>query len=281
MFKLTKPNKGNIFFPLLLTFTALGILILLFLREKDAIFEFEWQFKIIPLLGSFVVFSINLILMSLVWFKIMTYLGYTNSPKVHLKVYLISNFLKRIPGTIWYVIGRAKLYETSAIPKRLTTIASGIEFAMLILSSFAVGLIFLLNKFLEQQKLFWIAIIIFIIGLIVVNPKTIEWLFVRTKLEAKTPNYITLIEWFLVYFLVWIGNGIILFLILNIITDLDIRNLFFLIGSVAFVNLISSALFFAPSNLGVSHIKPIAFLNSSIINISNCGYSFKSITDVF
>jgi uncharacterized membrane protein YbhN (UPF0104 family) len=257
-------NRKNILFPILTTLLTFGILAYLFLSGKEAILEFHWRFNFWPLIGSFFVFSINLILMSLVWRSIMSYLGYNQPIKYHFKVYWISNFLKRIPGTIWYVVGRAKLYESNSIPKRLTTIASGIEFAMLILSSFSVGLVFTMDVFVHQKKLFWIAIIVFIIALILVNPKTIKWLFLRAKIDAPSPDYKMLIEWFLVYLIVWIGNGVILFLTLNTISIVDKNNLFFVIGSVAFVNLMSSSLFFAPSNLGVSEVT-LSLLLSSIL----------------
>lgn len=264
MMNIFKFNKQNILFPIFITILTFGILAFLFFREKEALLEFHWHFNYLPLLSSFLIFSINLILMSLVWCRIMSHLGYTSHISFHFKVYWISNFLKRIPGTIWYVVGRAKFYETNDIPKRLTTIASGIEYAMLILSSFTVGFTFTLDILIEQQKLLWIAIIVFLIALILVNPKTIRWLFLRTRIDATSPNYKTLIGWFLVYVIVWIGNGIILFLILNTISKIDISNLFFVIGSVAFVNLMSSALFFAPSNFGVSEVT-LSLLLSSIL----------------
>lgn len=264
MINIIKTNKKNILYPSLITLVTLGILLFLFVREKEALLEFKWQFNFFPLLMSFVVFSINLILMSLVWIKILEHLGYSQEKRFHFKVYWISNFLKRIPGTIWYIVGRAKFYESSKVPKRLTTVASGIEYALLILSSFTVGLVFALDKFLEQKNFLVIASIVVIIGLIIVNPKAIEWIFLRIKIDATSPNYKTLIGWFLVYCAVWLGNGLILFLILNSISDVAIRYLFFVIGSVAFVNLISSAFFFAPSNFGVGEVT-LSLLLSSIL----------------
>lgn len=264
MENLTKLTKGKILPPLIFTFISFGILILLFFREKEAFLEFDWRFRIIPLVTSFIVFSINLILMSFVWYKILLYLGYVNDIRTHFRVYWISNFMKRIPGTIWYIIGRAKLYETNGIPKRLTAIASGIEYAMLVLSSFVVGFIFALDKVLEQKNYVWIAVSVFIICLIIVNPKTIRWIFIRIGIDAASPNYKALIGWFAVYIVVWIGNGMILFLMLNTISYLEINNLFFVVGSVAFVNLISSALFFAPSNFGVGEVT-LSLMLSSIL----------------
>lgn len=246
--------KRNYIIPIIFGLLTIGILSLLFLREKNAIFEFEWKIKIFPLLGSFTIFSINILLMSFVWSKILTYLGYDLDWKIHYRTYWISNFLKRIPGTIWYVVGRMKLYESRGIPKRLTTIASGIEYALLLISSFAVGFAFALEKIFEQSQYIPIAIGIFTLGLVGVNPRTIQWILRITKIDAKSPDYKTLLKWFLIYVLIWFGNGLILFLILNTISNIKITELFFIIGSVAFVNLVSSAFFFAPSNFGIGEV---------------------------
>lgn len=246
--------KRNYIIPTIFGLLTIGILIILFLREKDAISEFEWKIRILPLLGSFIIFSINITLMGFVWSKILAYLGFNLDWKIHYRNYWISNFLKRIPGTIWYVVGRMKLYESKGIPKRLTTIASGIEYALLLISSFAVGFAFALEKIIEQSQYIPIAIGIFTLGLVVVNPRTIQWILRITKIDAESPNYKTLLEWFLIYVLIWFGNGLILFLIINAILSINITELLFIVGGVAFVNLVSSALFFAPSNFGIGEV---------------------------
>ncbi|WP_322793424.1 hypothetical protein [Bellilinea sp.] len=246
--------KRNYIIPTIFGLFTIGILIILFLREKNAIWEFEWKIRVLPLLGTFIIFSINIMLMGFVWSKILGYLGFNLDWKIHYRTYWISNFLKRIPGTIWYVVGRMKLYESRGIPKRLTTIASGIEYALLLISSFVVGFTFALEKIIEQSQYIPIAIGIFTLSLVIVNPRTIQWILRITKTDAESPNYKTLLEWFFIYVLIWFGNGLILFLIINTILNIKITELLFIIGSVAFVNLVSSALFFAPSNFGIGEV---------------------------
>jgi hypothetical protein len=57
-----------------------------------------------------------------------------------------------------------------------------------------------------------------------------------------------------VYVFIWIIGGILLYAIVNILYDLPVAHLGYVIGSWSIVGFLSSLLLFSPSNLGITEV---------------------------
>ena len=77
----------------------------------DTLRGFEWRIRPAPLLLSFPVYGLALALAALAWARIMRALGSSVALSEHVRVYYVTNLARRLPGVLWYVVGRVALYE--------------------------------------------------------------------------------------------------------------------------------------------------------------------------
>jgi uncharacterized membrane protein YbhN (UPF0104 family) len=252
----------------LITSISIGVMIvvlgLLVYRQRDIILGYQWQFRPLPIFLSFFVFSIALFWAAIVWGWIMNNLGISVSYKKHIRYYIVSNLAKRIPGTIWYIAGRFPLYYSEGVDTKITAIASGIEMILITLAGIIVVLMVSI-KTIQQYHISPIYfIIILIIGVIVLHPKVIQWIIKRKNIDLTTINYFFILKGVLFYVLSWILGGIMLFEIGNIIYPIPNTQIIYFINAWTLVGLISTILFFSPSNFGITEIG-LSLLLSNII----------------
>jgi hypothetical protein len=233
---------------------AAGILSYLLYSQREILINYDWDIDWIQVLISFIVFSLDLLLVVIVWAWIMDSMGKKLNLSTHFVYYSLSNITKRIPGTIWYIASRAQLYKSDQIDAKLTSVASGVEFAISILGSIFVSLMFAIPIIIRFAYSPYLFILVLLIGGVMIHPRVISWILLKLNVEAATLEYRLIIKSLLTYLLIWILGGIVLFFIANSIYPLQLTNLAYVIGSWCFVGFISSILLFSPSNLGLTEV---------------------------
>lgn len=170
----------------------------------------------------------------------------------HGRIYCVTAVTRRIPGMLWYLVGRVVLYERLAVPRTLTTVASGLEFATILLGGFLVAII-TWPVALSQYDLIpgW-----FIVGLLcggaLLNPLTLRRV-VRRIHPQHTPlelRYRHLCGWVVLYAGVWIGGGGLLFVLAHTIHPLPLSMVPVMIGIWATAGVVATLLSFVPLGLG-------------------------------
>jgi glycosyltransferase 2 family protein len=248
----------------LFTLTVLGYLIS---TQWDVLINYHWQFRPIPIIGSFLLFTGIQFLVAIIWGSIMNKLGNTQTFLTHIQYYAISNFAKRLPGTIWYVASRAHYYRQDGVDIKFTTLASGMEFVIAILAGIIVSLTFAL-RIISQYKISPVLILIAVLlGIVLIQPKVIDWLASKFKVETSLFKYRDILIWLIGYIIAWIGGGVLLFVIGNIITPISTSQLGYFIGSWSLVGVLAYMLIFSPSNFGISEIG-LSLLLSQIMPVS-------------
>jgi glycosyltransferase 2 family protein len=231
-----------------------AILFFLVYRQREILFQHEWHIQALPLLLSFFFYCIALFLVALIWSNIMNALG-TRIPALrHFRYYCISNLAKRIPGTIWYIASRAQFYRAESVPVRFTSLASGIEVVIATISGILVSLFFAVPIITAFEVSLWWFGLVMVIGFLCIHPSVLGWLLKRIGAETAQFSHAKLLKWLIGYFLIWILGGVVLFYIGNIITYIELNNIGYVIGSWALVGVLTTALFFSPSNLGVTEV---------------------------
>ena len=231
-----------------------GTLGLLVFQQRDALLEHKWQIKIGPLAISFILFTIAFLFAVYMWSVIMQDLGIKIRYWKHFQHYSVANLAKRIPGTVWYIASRSNLYREQGIPWQQTTLVSGVEVAVTLVSGIIVGIFFGFS-IIQQYKVSLWALILPIGGSIAIfHPKMIRWLFLRFGVDATAFQYKNLIKWIIGYMLIWILGGIILYTIGNIFWAIPVKLIGYVIGSWVIVGIASNILFFSPSNLGITEV---------------------------
>jgi len=236
-----------------LAFSA-GVLGMLIWRQRDLLLSYDWRLRPGYLLLSALFYFLDLVIVAWVWGDIMNFLGARLPFRKHFGYFSIANVAKRLPGTIWYVAGRSQLYNGDGVQIKITSLASGIEFIIALLSSILVGAAFSLQILSQYMFGLWLLSLVFLGGLIVLHPRIFGWILKRMKVDAPPLTYTRLLAWLIAYLVGWVLTGLVVFAIGNAIADLPLASLFFLIGSMCILNLLASALFFAPTNFGLSEI---------------------------
>jgi len=143
----TKPSRSlhkhfRFGYSFILLLIAGGILSYLIYSQWEVLVSYDWDIDWIQVFISFIVFSFDLLLVVIVWAWLMNSMGKKLNLSTHFVYYCLSNVTKRIPGTIWYIASRAQLYKSNQIDAKLTSVASGLEYAISTLSSVLVCLLF-------------------------------------------------------------------------------------------------------------------------------------------
>jgi uncharacterized membrane protein YbhN (UPF0104 family) len=233
---------------------AAGILSYLLYSQREILINYDWDIDWIQVLISFIVFSFDLLLVVIVWAWIMDSLGRKLNLSTHFVYYSLSNITKRIPGTIWYIASRAQLYKSNQIDAKLTSVASGVEYAISILGSILVSLLFAIPIIIRYAYSPYLFILVILIGSVMVHPRVISWILHKMNVEATSLEYRLIFKSLIAYILIWILGGIVLFFIANSIYPIPLSNLAYVIGTWCFVGFISSILLFSPSNLGLTEV---------------------------
>lgn len=255
----TKPGRFQsknfkIAYSFIVLIIAAGILSYLIYSQREVLIAYDWDIDWTLVFISFIVFSLDLLLVVIVWTWLMNSMAKKLNFSVHFVYYSISNITKRIPGTIWYIASRAQLYKSNQIDYKITTVTSGVEYAIATLSSVLVSLVFAIPIIIDFGYSPYLFIFVILIGSILVHPRFISWVFKKLNIEATSLSYRLIIQSLVLYTLIWILGGVVLFFIAKSIYPLEFSNLPYVIGAWSIVGFITSVLLFLPTNLGLTEV---------------------------
>jgi glycosyltransferase 2 family protein len=243
---------------------TLGILIWLIWKQKDFLLEYSWQLRTDLIILVFLVYVVILFLTSWVWSWMMKSFGSNEGFWRHFRAFCISALGKRLPGTVWYVVWRAQMYESDGHSPGQISLVSGIEAAVSTISAAIVGFLFALPILFHNQLGLWGLVVILILSLLLLHPSVINWFNKYLKIKNKALLRKELVIWILLYVLIRILVGSMFFMIGNIFLPIDISLLPYFIGCAALVAGLAMFLFFFPSNFGFAEVS-LSLLLSSVI----------------
>jgi hypothetical protein len=233
--------------------TVLGYLIF---RERAYLLAYEWQLDWRPLALALPLFGLALLLAASVWAGMMAALGSQVAARQHLRYYVISHLAKRLPGTIWYVVGRGYLYRQEGDSVRRVTAASGLEFAISVVAGTLVSTLLVLVSALALEAVYWWALLAVLAGgLGLLQPAAIHWLLRRlTVAPPDQVGYGRVLAWLGLYGAIWTIGGVILYLVIVALIPLELNQLPYVIGSWSLVGVLAATVLLLPSNLGVTEV---------------------------
>jgi hypothetical protein len=206
---------------------------------------------------SFVVYTLELGLVTLSWNSIMGRLAGLSDLRKNLKIYWSANLGKLLPGTVWYIAGRAYLYEQEGVAKAVTAMNSVLELVLLVLAGAVVSLSFL--PFLSASQ--WlkkplVLVAMVPLGLLLVHPWTIGGLWRRVgRAEMSEPlRWRDTLTWLAIYAGVWMGGGLVLYCAINAFYALPLAYLPQVIGVWALSELTTYLSLVSPSGLGIREV---------------------------
>lgn len=236
----------------LLSAAILGTILV---RQWQVLVGYDWSLRWEPVVASFVVFSIDLVLVSLIWASLMNNLGDRIEVRKHLRIYLLTHAARRLPGRIWHVAGRAFLYKKEGVPAVLTSMASALELTVMAMSGIVIALAFGASIVATYQFGIAVLVAVFVAGSLLLSPRVLEALSGRFDIRPPIRLEVgRLVLWFSAYLIVWILGGVTLFAVGMSVAKLSLGQLPFVIGSWSLVGVVSSVLILLPSQLGITEV---------------------------
>ena len=230
-------------------------------------------------------YCMALIFAMLGWISIISAFISNISTGTHLKFYLATMAARRLPGTIWYISGRAILYKTLGISQLVTASASGIEIVISFLANCILAIIILplgiTNSRLTQLPYLIVGIVI---GLLLVNPKSIEWFMAKINRPLLQPlKFWQPMVWVLIRVIVIISGALMVFQIVSVFVPRGIDVFWLVLGARALSGAASLITFFLPSSFGAADITLAAILTTrmSITIAGVVAIAVRLITSLF
>jgi hypothetical protein len=205
---------------------------------------------------TFFAYAIAIGAVAIGWHLIMYYVGEQHNLLLNIKIYVYTLVARRMPGTLWYVAGRAILYQRLGISGRVTTLASGIEIVLGIVAGFMVGL----PALFLQLGLSWVSIAVFTfieaIGLVILYPPLLCKLLSLFSyyVDPKSITIRTVLAWLCSYVSMWISGGIMTCTVVAALYPLSWGQIPTIISLWSLTGVISYSVFLLPSNLGATEI---------------------------
>lgn len=256
---------------LLLIVAYLSLLLGALVYSWPLLLQFRWQFNGWALLAAVVVFVVALLFAIMAWSRILGYMGVRLSFSEHARIYCLTLAAARLPGAPWHWAGRAVLYEKHGLSKRLTTVASGLESALIVLSGAIVSALFgpsIVWQVTELGTLSWLVFGVLAGLAILVQPRVLKAILVRVYLGETVVNvhYAQLLSLIMFYGVIWVLGGVLCYLLALSVFALSPDNLPVLITAWAVSGSLSVILSLTPSGFAVRELS-FTLLAATIVPI--------------
>lgn len=238
----------------MMIFITIGVLGFLVYRNKEILLTFQWKLNILPLAAALGVHGFAMLLGTFVWAGIINVLGSKLRFRQHFRYFCLNMIARRLPGTLWYVAYRAQTYNRHGITVKLTSLASGIELAVAIISGVITAFFFAIPILARNNFSPWLFVIFFLVGLAFLYPPFLRWLVKKISAQSAEIRIDKILLWVGAYIALWVCGGYILFLLINTIYPLAYDQLGFVIGCWVIAGTVSFALVFLPSNFGFTEV---------------------------
>jgi hypothetical protein len=210
-----------------LSFGYLGYILV---RNWGELVAYDWRVDYRQVALAFICYSAALMFAVLGWSLIMGRLTQATSLRRHMKYYIYTNLFRRLPAPLLYLFGRVYLYEQEGVTKSVTVTISLLEWVLIVLSGIIVYLLTL--PFLSLPPAWrspWLPL-----GMLV--------------------GYGNVLVWLIIYILVWIGGGLVLYAVINSIYALPLARLPTVVGIWVLSGLITTLVFATSAGLGLKDV---------------------------
>lgn len=239
---------------ILLTLLSVWVMYRLVVNNTEELGSIPNTLRFSPLILTFVVFCAGMVFGGMAWGIIMNDLTKPLPLRQHAIIWAVTHAARRIPGSIWYIVGRVAWYDRMGISKTVTTLANVLETLMQLLSGMIVSL--LLLPFVTNVETAQIWLLIGGIGLsaVILHPKIIRWILRKFGQDryVDSLSYKRILIWLLCYFPIWGIGGLILYLTLSALTPLSLSLLPACIGAWSIAGVGGMLIILLPSGLGVA-----------------------------
>jgi hypothetical protein len=235
---------------------VLVLMALLIWRSRETLLEVLRTARYEYFAWTFVAYAVSIGAVALGWHLVMHHLGQQRDWFLNVKIYVYTLAARRVPGTLWYIAGRAVLYKRLGIPGRFSALASAVEVLLSIVSGLMVGAPALFLQMKSSLVPITIFVSIELIGLGLLYPRVLCGLLARFGYHIE-PGRLTVpkvLSWLGAYAAMWVSGGLMACSVISALYPLDLSQVPWTISLWALTGAISFAAFLLPHNLGISEI---------------------------
>lgn len=248
---------------LALVMIPIALLGLILYRNWEALLNYPWQFRPIAFLAAFLLYTVALALAILTWGTIMNSLSPVKNWWAHIRVYSITNLARRIPGIIWFFIGRVSMYQEYGISKTAVSVGSVIEFLMMLVSGILVSVA--LWPFLTPAEVtIWHLLLILVIAFVLCQPRVLRFfsrlLSKQEEEEMQDFSVGSLLRWITMYGVVWLLGGLYLMALSYLVYDVTWQQLPQFLAAWCISGVVATVATLSPGGFGLREISLTALL---------------------
>lgn len=251
-----KPILHNVIGGLIIAL-SFGYLGYTLIRNWDQLASYEWHINYCQMAYAFILYSFSLVLAVSGWRLIINSFIPVKHPIKHLKYYVYTNLLRRLPAPLFYLLGRIYFYEQAGVNKPVIITVSLLEWILIVLSG---GIVYLLTLPFVKLPLgwysLWFPVAIVAAGVLLFHPKVIQAMFyLLGQKETSIPlGYRIFLSCLAIYSLVWIGGGLTLYATINSLYALPLSSLPTVIGAWILSGLVTTLIFLTSAGLGLKEL---------------------------
>lgn len=199
---------------------AIAVIGLRTYQNWDVLRQHTWCFR--PGFWAAALLGYSLALLSLLWAwnRIMGQLGGVYRFRTNARIYCLSNLSKRIPGAIWYMVGRVHFYQGEGVRTSVTLAGTALE--TVLLAATGIVTVLFVQPFAQTQWSFRLgaALLVLPIALIILQPpvfnRIVHFFLDRLGSDAQVEiSYRGLFPVFAAYLAGWILPGIGLYMLVT------------------------------------------------------------------
>ena len=261
-------------FIILVVGASLAALIYGVVRNWQELATYHWEITYWPIPVALLLYGVDLGLAVVVWGSIVRRMGGQSRWIQDLRIYCASSLARRLPTPLWFVLGRAYLYEELGVSKTISSLATVVEGVLILFSGLVMWLVLLpFSGSLDFLKRYtWaIAGVAALCLLLLLRPqslrRTVSWLAQRLgrgQAVVQDVDYRHMLLWIGLYSMVWIIGGVIFYLLLRIVHALPVRYLPTVIGVWVAGGVVSHVAIFLPGGLGIKELTMAALLSAVV-----------------
>jgi hypothetical protein len=209
------------------------------------------------------------------WHRLVADVAKVTDRRLNIKIWWYANLAKRLPGVVWYIASRAILYEQAGVAKRTVTLLSGLEIALMFVSGLITTLLtlpfwVLPDEISQNLGYAWFMLVLIPLSLLLIHPRVLEKILAKLSSEkGATPSSLILnwhhtLIWLVMYMVIWVAGGLILFSTINFFQTLSPQLLVPVVGMWSLANSVSLAGAITVTNIGVREVS-LALLLTQIM----------------
>lgn len=249
-----------------ITIISVAVMYRLLFKNLDTLMEIRYQIKIWPIALTFPIFFLGEILASLAWGKMMNDLTLPMPISRHQVIFIVTHAARRIPGTVWHVIGRVIWYERLGISKRVTTFVNVLETVMMVWAGLIITILLFPFVAEGQTDKLWLFLGGILLSTGLMHPRFLKFVlrhFEKSE-QIEGLTFKAIITWLFFYLLLWVVGGTILFLIINALFTIPLSFWPACVAAWSLTGVAATLVLVLPSGLGLTEATLSLLLSTQI-----------------